>query len=177
MQAHPPCVCLTQVASRQTQSTAPRYAVGVGCLPVDPNGSMRLRALFDSEPTSSGGASSPHVAAEASLDQVPGPSNTNPPRACLIAKTTAELAATHPHVASRARETFQKLLVVLADTVGQAQRAGDVPSDVDPQEAAALLLTTLRGIEALTEVQMPNATLSDAAQLALRAIGLNSTHH
>lgn len=96
------------------------------------------------------------------------------PRACLIAKTTAELGAAHPEVARRARDTFEALLEAIARTVKQAQRAGDVHATVEPQAAAALALTTLRGIEALKEAGVPGAVIGDAARLAMQGMGLTT---
>lgn len=141
----------------------------------DPEASAATRLIRLFEPEGSMASSPPPKYPDTSRDHGADPQNADPPRACLLAKSTAELAATHPHVASRSRETFQQLLAVLADTVRDAQLDGDVHPDVEPHEAAALLLTTLRGIEALREAKMPHATTTQAGRLALRAIGLGPT--
>lgn len=99
-----------------------------------------------------------------------GPSD--PPRACLLAKSTAELAATNAGVATRARQTFATIAGLLEDEVRSAQAAGDIPADRDPRRTAHHLLAVLRGMEALTEAGMDESVLRDAAGSALAAAGL-----
>ncbi|MFI5844951.1 TetR/AcrR family transcriptional regulator [Catenuloplanes sp. NPDC051500] len=120
----------------------------------DSSAATRLRALFDAA-----------VAAGAP----PGPH-----RACLLAKATAELAATNTEVALRARQTFTTLAALLQAEVTSAQAAGDIPADRDPQRTAHHLLAVLRGIEALTEAGMDESVLRDAADTALTTAGLNT---
>ncbi|WP_307868759.1 TetR/AcrR family transcriptional regulator [Umezawaea beigongshangensis] len=119
----------------------------------DSSAASRLRALFDAA-----------VAAGAS----PGPQ-----RACLLAKSTAELAASNAEVAVRARQTFTTFADLLQAEVESAQAAGDVPGDRDPRRTAHHLLAVLRGMEALTEAGMDESVLRDAADTALEAAGLD----
>jgi AcrR family transcriptional regulator len=119
----------------------------------DSSAATRLRALFDMM-----------VAAGAP----PGPQ-----RACLLAKATAELAATNTEVAVRARQTFTMFAGLLQAEVESAQAAGDIPGDRDPARTAHHLLAVLRGMEALTEAGMDESVLRDAADTALAAAGLH----
>lgn len=121
----------------------------------DSSAATRLRALFD-------------VAVAAGAP--PGPQ-----RACLLAKSTAELAATNAEVAVRAQQTFTTFAGLLRAEVENAQAAGDIPGDRDPQRMAHHLLTVLRGMEALAEAGMDESVLRDAADTALASVGLNQT--
>ncbi|WP_033343216.1 TetR/AcrR family transcriptional regulator [Catenuloplanes japonicus] len=96
-----------------------------------------------------------------------------PPRACLLAKSTAELAATNPDVATRARQTFTTIAGLLQAEVEGAQAAGDIPADRDARRTAHHLLAVLRGMEALTEAGMDESVLRDAADAALAVAGLS----
>ncbi|MDR7277017.1 TetR/AcrR family transcriptional regulator [Catenuloplanes atrovinosus] len=118
----------------------------------DSSSAARLRALFDAMVT----AGDP----------------SGPPRACLLAKSTAELAATHPEVAGRARQTFTAIADLLEAEVRGAQAAGDIPADRDARRTAHHLLAVLRGMEALTEAGMDRSVLRDTADTALAAAGL-----
>ncbi|GAA2660365.1 transcriptional regulator, TetR family [Actinosynnema pretiosum] len=118
-----------------------------------PSAAERVRALFD-------GA----VAA--------GAAPAGPPRACLLAKSTAELAARDADVAALARRTFGTIADLLEAELRAARDAGDVPADRDPRRTAHHLLAVLRGMEALAEAGVDEAVLRDAADAALVAAGL-----
>lgn len=92
------------------------------------------------------------------------------PRACLLAKTTAELGSREPEVAARAQRTFTELASTLESAVIQAQKAGDIPAGVDSAKAAHLLLAVLRGNEALSQAGVKPVVMRDAADAALNAI-------
>lgn len=113
----------------------------------------RLRAMFDTVIASTAG---PH----------------GPPRACLLTKATAELAATDPDIAALARQTFTAMAEILRVEVAQAQTAGDVPPHLDARQTANHLLVVFRGIEALAEAGTETAVLRDAADMALAQAGL-----
>jgi TetR/AcrR family transcriptional repressor of nem operon len=70
-------------------------------------------------------------------------------RGCLIAKSAAELGASDAEVARRVKLAMHRYQAMLAETVAAAQRDGDLDPDVDPEELALLVLTFLRGSEAL----------------------------
>lgn len=91
-------------------------------------------------------------------------------RACLLAKTTAELAARRPSVAERSRRTFEDLAEILAACVAAGQRAGDVDPQLDPVRTGNSLLATLRGLEALGESGVDEQVLVDAADSAIEVL-------
>lgn len=95
-----------------------------------------------------------------------------PPRACLLAKATAELAATDADVAARSRQAFEAMSEILRVELTQAQTDGDLPADLDPRRTANHLLVVFRGIEALAEAGTDPAVLRDAADAALAHAGL-----
>jgi TetR/AcrR family transcriptional repressor of nem operon len=70
-------------------------------------------------------------------------------RGCLIAKSAAELGATDKEVLSRVRRTLQDYEGSLRAVVEQAQRDGDLEPAVAPDELALVVLTFVRGAEAL----------------------------
>jgi TetR/AcrR family transcriptional repressor of nem operon len=70
-------------------------------------------------------------------------------RGCLLAKATAELAGEDPEVAKRCAAAYDSYERALADCFSRAQVAGDARAGLDPADAGALLLATLRGIESL----------------------------
>ncbi|NEB06455.1 TetR/AcrR family transcriptional regulator, partial [Streptomyces sp. SID13726] len=93
-------------------------------------------------------------------------------RGCLFAKGAAELAQHDPAVAERAAETMTALLTLVATDISAAQRRGDIDSAADPERLAALLLTVVRGIEAVAKAGLPPETLRNIADTALAVLPL-----
>ena len=91
-------------------------------------------------------------------------------RGCLLAKATAELAHADPVVAERAKAAYVAYAGHLAEAVAAARRAGELPRSVDADVAAALLLTTLRGIEALGRARVGGEVLRRAGDGVLSAV-------
>lgn len=91
-------------------------------------------------------------------------------RGCLLAKGTAELAEHDPAVAGRSAETMTALLALLRTEIGAAQRHGDIDSAADPERLAALLLTVVRGIEAVGKAGLDPETVRTVADTALAVL-------
>ncbi|SCE39302.1 transcriptional regulator, TetR family [Streptomyces sp. SolWspMP-5a-2] len=91
-------------------------------------------------------------------------------RGCLLAKGTAELAQHDPAVAARSAATMTSLLALLRKEIGAAQRHGDLDSAADPERLAALLLTVVRGIEAVGKAGLDPETLRGVADTALAVL-------
>jgi len=85
-------------------------------------------------------------------------------RGCLMAKSAAELGSTDKEVARRVKASMQKYQSLLAGTIAEAQRDRDVDPSVDPDQLALLILTFLRGVEALHEAGYPTARMQGAAE-------------
>lgn len=111
--------------------------------------------------------------ARAWLRSVEGPSDR---RGCLLAKGTAELSWEDGAIAARSLAAFQTLIDSLRRLVEQAQRAGLVDPDADPQALGGLILTTHRGLEALAKAGVDSAIRTSVATAAIDAIALAPTH-
>ena len=96
--------------------------------------------------------------------------STTSDRGCLLAKATAELAHEDPVLADRAKAAYATYLDHLVEAVAAARRAGEVPASTDPDAAAALLLATLRGIEALGRARVDGEMLWRAGNGVLDAV-------
>ncbi|MER5944339.1 TetR/AcrR family transcriptional regulator [Streptomyces sp. NPDC001928] len=91
-------------------------------------------------------------------------------RGCLLAKGAAELAQHDPTVAGRSAETMTALLTLLRTEISAAQRHGDIDGAADPERLAALLLTVVRGIEAVGKAGLDPETLRNIANTALAVL-------
>ncbi|MGW6023408.1 TetR/AcrR family transcriptional regulator [Streptomyces sp. NPDC055099] len=94
-------------------------------------------------------------------------------RGCLMAKGVAELAQQDPTVAKRSAETMTALLTLLRTEISAAQRHGDIDGGADPERLAALLLTVVRGIEAVGKAGLDPETVRSVADTALAALPLS----
>jgi TetR/AcrR family transcriptional repressor of nem operon len=86
---------------------------------------------------------------------------------CLLAKGTAELAWEDEAVATRSRAAFGTLFDSCRQLIEQAQRAGHVDPDADPEVLGQLVVTTHRGLEALSEAGVNATTLNRIADAAI----------
>ena len=59
------------------------------------------------------------------------------------------MGATDREVARRVKASMQRYQTLLAETVAAAQRDGDIDAGADPEQLALLVLTFLRGSEAM----------------------------
>jgi AcrR family transcriptional regulator len=85
-------------------------------------------------------------------------------RGCLMAKSAAELGSTDKDVARRVKTSMQKYQALLTDTIAAAQCEGDIDADVDPDQLALLVLTFLRGNEALSKSGYAPTQMQAAAE-------------
>jgi TetR/AcrR family transcriptional repressor of nem operon len=92
------------------------------------------------------------------------------PRACMLAKATAELAEREPAVAGRAATAFGALEDLYADVLARAQAEGDLAADADPRALAGMLLVVVRGIEAVAEAGAPEAELLRTVRTVLACL-------
>lgn len=91
-------------------------------------------------------------------------------RGCFLAKGAAELSQLDPKVAERSAETMTALLALLREEISAAQRHGDIDDVADPEELAALLLTVVRGVEAVGKAGLDPKTLRNIADTALAVL-------
>jgi TetR/AcrR family transcriptional repressor of nem operon len=85
-------------------------------------------------------------------------------RGCLMAKSAAELGSTDKEVTRRVRASMQRYQTLLTDTLAEAQRDGDIDPGVEPEPLALLVLTFLRGSEALSKSGYTPARMQAAAE-------------
>ena len=85
-------------------------------------------------------------------------------RGCLMAKSAAELGSTDRDVAGRVKDSMQEYQSLLAGAIAEAQRDGDVDPTADPDQLALLVLTFLRGSEALRTSGYAPARMQAAAE-------------
>ena len=86
-------------------------------------------------------------------------------RGCLLAKSAAELGATDKDVARRVKASMRRYRSSLAATIAEAQRDGDVDAAADADQLALLVLTFLRGIEAMRKSGFTAIQMRAAADL------------
>jgi AcrR family transcriptional regulator len=91
-------------------------------------------------------------------------------RGCLLAKGAAELAQHDPTVAARSAATMTALLALLRTEISAAQRHGDIDSAADPERLAALLLTVVRGVEAVGKAGLDPEAVRHVADTALAVL-------
>jgi TetR/AcrR family transcriptional regulator, transcriptional repressor for nem operon len=65
------------------------------------------------------------------------------------------------------------LLALLRTEISAAQRHGDIDSAADPKRLAALLLTVVRGIEAVGKAGLDAETLRNIADTALSVLPMS----
>ena len=85
-------------------------------------------------------------------------------RGCLLAKSAAELGSTDRDVARRVKGSMQKYQALLSDAIAEAQHDGDVDPNANPDELALLVLTYLRGSEALRKSGFGAARMQAVAE-------------
>lgn len=86
---------------------------------------------------------------------------------CLLASGASELAATDREIVLRANRTMHAWRKELAATLAEAQRDGDLSPEADTDALANLLLTVLRGSEALRKQGFPPTAINAAADQAI----------
>jgi hypothetical protein len=91
-------------------------------------------------------------------------------RGCLLAKASAELAGEDPEVARIASDSYAIYERALTDCFRGAQAAGDARTDLKAADAGAMLLSSLRGIEALGRVGRSKRALRAIADTTLAAL-------
>jgi TetR/AcrR family transcriptional repressor of nem operon len=83
---------------------------------------------------------------------------------CYLANSTTELAVTDPEVADRARETYERIVLLVAATVERAQREGDLPTGIEPAMFARTLQAAQQGIVYMGRSGMPAEQLAEVAE-------------
>ena len=91
-------------------------------------------------------------------------------RGCLLANSTAELAASMPDVAAEARRSYDATAKVLTEAIERAQREGDVDPDADANQIARAVLAAQLGVVALGRTGMDVDALASVAESVLERL-------
>jgi TetR/AcrR family transcriptional regulator, transcriptional repressor for nem operon len=90
---------------------------------------------------------------------------------CLLANAAQEVAPHDPEIAEVVAERLGELEAFFLRCVVAGQGNGSIASDVDPEDAARLLLTTVMGLRVLARGYPDRAVLEGAARQALGVLG------
>lgn len=85
-------------------------------------------------------------------------------RGCLVAKSAAELGSTDKEVLQRVRRALTTYQGDLRAVIEQAQSEGDIDPGADAEALALLVLSVLRGTEALRKGGFPPAKMRTVAE-------------
>lgn len=91
-------------------------------------------------------------------------------RGCLLAKGVAERAQHDPTVNKQSAQVMTALLALLREEIVAAQRNGDIDSAADSEHLAAMLLTVVRGLEAVGKAGLAPEVLRATAETAMAAL-------
>jgi TetR/AcrR family transcriptional regulator, transcriptional repressor for nem operon len=89
---------------------------------------------------------------------------------CLLASSTAELAAADADVGTCVGKTFRALDASFVAAVRRAQDEGDVDPAADPEALGGMLLAVARGMEALGHGGASEETLVRTAEAAIGSL-------
>jgi AcrR family transcriptional regulator len=89
---------------------------------------------------------------------------------CMLAKATAELAGRDGEVDRIVSRSLKVIEDAFVKCIRQAQRAGDVSSEVDARRAALMLVAVHRGIESIGKSGASATTLRSIAESALNTL-------
>jgi AcrR family transcriptional regulator len=95
---------------------------------------------------------------------------------CMVAKSASELGATDKPVARRVKKTVDAYQSALVETITLAQQEGDIDDATDSRALAALLLSVLRGMEALRKAGSTPATIAAAGEQAIALLPRTSSN-
>jgi TetR/AcrR family transcriptional regulator, transcriptional repressor for nem operon len=90
---------------------------------------------------------------------------------CLLANAALEVAPHDPEIAAVVAERLGELESFFRRCVVAGQQCGDISNDIDPADAARLLLTTVMGLRVLARGFPDKAVLEGAARQALGILG------
>ena len=88
-------------------------------------------------------------------------------RGCFLANATSELAEHDPSIATNAQTTIDAYEQLLLECIQQAQARQDIDPSHDPGALAAMLLTVLRGMEALGKAGKSEPFMRTAAETTI----------
>lgn len=91
-------------------------------------------------------------------------------RGCLISNTALELLPDDTEVRARIRQNFGEMEATIAELIARAQQAGELRSELDPEEAARLILTVIQGLRVLGKVSQTTKGADSTVALLLEGL-------
>ncbi|NEC68663.1 TetR/AcrR family transcriptional regulator [Streptomyces sp. SID9727] len=92
-------------------------------------------------------------------------------RGCFVVNTATELGTTDDKVRQRTEAAFEVTRQALRSVLAEGRDRGELPDDLDPDDAAELLFTTVLGLRVRERAGHDLESLTTAIDLALRALG------
>jgi TetR/AcrR family transcriptional regulator, transcriptional repressor for nem operon len=126
-----------------------------------------VRTFWIEEALHGGGLDSVDEVFTRSLD---GLFQFQPPRGCLLANSSVELAPHDPEVAARISDYISRTEDAFQGALERARDWGEIPSDSDPRALARFLVNTLHGMRVLARAGADREMLEDTVRVALGAL-------
>jgi TetR/AcrR family transcriptional repressor of nem operon len=92
-------------------------------------------------------------------------------KGCLMVNSAAELADRDPEVRARVASSRSQMTALFRDAILQAQRAGEIAAERDPDILAAFLMNSLFGLRLTAKIQPDRAALQAIVDTTLTALG------
>ncbi|MFK4083584.1 TetR/AcrR family transcriptional regulator [Kribbella sp. NPDC020789] len=105
---------------------------------------------------------------------VTGPPDDEPGRGCFVVNTATELGTTDSEVHQRLEDAFEVTREALRSLLREGSRRGELPADLDIEDAVELLFTTVLGLRVRERAGHDPARLATAIDVAIRALGFTA---
>jgi TetR/AcrR family transcriptional repressor of nem operon len=99
------------------------------------------------------------------------PPDGEPGRGCFVVNTATELGTTDDQVSERTEAAFEVTQQALRSLLLHGRCKGELPSDLDVDDAVELLFTTVLGLRVRERTGHTPARLATAIDVAIRALG------
>jgi TetR/AcrR family transcriptional repressor of nem operon len=94
----------------------------------------------------------------------------NGKRGCLVVSSAVELSTSDDQVARRVLAAFDKVEALMVDLITQGQIDGSVPSHIDRQATARLMLCILQGMRLLGKTGRKRHEMAEMVEVAMKAL-------
>jgi len=99
------------------------------------------------------------------------PADGKPGRGCFVVNTATELGTTDEKVQQRTEAAFEVTRQALRSALAEGRDRGELSEDLDVDDAAELLFTTVLGLRVRERAGHDLKRLATAIDLAIRALG------
>jgi TetR/AcrR family transcriptional repressor of nem operon len=102
------------------------------------------------------------------------PTDGEPGRGCFVVNTATELGTTDDEVRQRTEDAFEVTRQALRTLLREGRHHGELPTDLDIDDAVELLFTTVLGLRVRERAGHDSARLATAIDVAIQALGFTS---